>query len=179
MIVIVGESACGKSSVSKYLTENCGFKRVITYTTRKPRDGELDGVDYHFVSNHQFALLEMLGYFSETAKYNNWSYGSSRYNYSDDSVIILTPRGLRSIKKSGIKNIYAVYIDVPRRDRLIKCLERGDDIEEAYRRNLSDVGQFDGIENEVDLVIKNPEYQIDIETIANTIIKEMHHNERI
>lgn len=84
-------------------------------------------------------------------------------------MIILTPKGLRAIRNSGIKNIFSVYIHVPRRDRLIKCLNRGDDIEEAYRRSLSDVGQFDGIKDEVDLVVYNPSYTFDVMSIAGVI----------
>ncbi len=173
MIVIVGESACGKSSVAKYLMEHYGYKRIVTYTTRQPREGEQDGVDYFYINQQHFKTLEDQGFFAETATYNGWSYGSAKEDYKDDCVIVLTPRGLRSIKRSGIDNIFAVYIDVPRRDRLIKCLERGDNIEEAYRRSLSDVGQFDGISDEVDLVVKNDKYLCGVEVIADAIIEEM------
>lgn len=174
MIVIVGESACGKSSVAKYLMECYGYKRIITYTTREPRDGEKDGVDYFYINQQHFKTLEEQGFFAETATYNGWSYGSAKRDYINNCVIVLTPRGLRSIRKAGVDNIFTVYIDVPRRDRLIKCLERGDNIEEAYRRSLSDVGQFDGIADEVDLVINNNKYLCSVETIADMIIKEMY-----
>lgn len=169
MIVIVGESACGKTSVANYLAEHYGYKKIITYTTRSPREGEQDGVDYYYVSNERFETLKIQNFFAETAIYNNWNYGSAREDYTQDSVIVLTPKGLRAIRNSGIKNIFSVYIHVPRRDRLIKCLNRGDDIEEAYRRNLSDVGQFDGIKDEVDLVVYNPLYTFDVMSIAGVI----------
>lgn len=169
MIVIVGESACGKTSVANYLVEHYGYKKIITYTTRNPREGEQDGVDYYYVSNERFETLKIQNFFAETAIYNNWNYGSAREDYTQDSVIVLTPKGLRAIRNSGIKNIFSIYIHVPRRDRLIKCLNRGDDIEEAYRRSLSDVGQFDGIKDEVDLVVYNPSYTFDVMSIAGVI----------
>ena len=169
MIVIVGESACGKTSVANYLAEHYGYKKIITYTTRSPRKGEQDGIDYYYVSNERFEILKIQNFFAETAIYNNWNYGSAREDYTQDSVIVLTPKGLRAIRNSGIKNIFSVYIHVPRRDRLIKCLNRGDDIEEAYRRSLSDVGQFDGIKDEVDLVVYNPSYTFDVMSIAGVI----------
>ena len=62
--------------------------------------------------------------------------------------------------------IVSFYINVPRRDRLIKILQRGDNIEEAYRRSLSDVGQFDGIEDEVDFVIENNGYEREVMDVA-------------
>lgn len=170
MIVIVGESASGKSTVAQQLVEHYDFKQIITYTTRPPRKGEKDGIDYHFVTDEEFAKLKAEGFFAETAKYNEWSYGSAKKDYKMDTVAVLTPRGLRSIIKNGTKNVFSVYLNVPRRDRLIKCLERGDNIEEAYRRNLSDVGQFDGIKDEVDLIVGNPKYTMPAEAIANLIM---------
>lgn len=170
MLVIVGESSSGKSSVAKYLMEHYGFKRIVTYTTRPPRKNEVNGVDYNFVNDQQFLTMLSRKYFAETASYNGWLYGSAKKDYDRNSIAVLTPKGLRTIKRNGIDNIISIYIDVPRRDRLIKCLERGDDIEEAYRRNLSDVGQFDGIEYEVDFHIENPNYKKSIEEIGEEII---------
>lgn len=169
MIVIVGESACGKSSVAKCLVNNYGYKRIVTYTTRKPRDVEVDGFDYFFINQEEFEEREMNGFFAETATYNEWMYGSAKEDYEDNCVIILTPRGLRTVKKAGIENIFSVYIDVPRRDRIIKSLERGDNIEEVYRRSVSDAGQFDGISDEVDLVLKNEKYIRSVEDITAMI----------
>ena len=173
MIVIVGESASGKSSVAKYIMNNYHYNRIVTYTTRAKRENEEDGIDYYFIQKSHFETLKKQGFFAETAIYNGWMYGSAKKDYTDDVVVVLTPKGLRSLKASGVENIFSVYLSVPRRDRLIKCLERGDNIEEAYRRSLSDVGQFDGIENEVDLVVQNPKYLCDVKTIADAIIKEI------
>lgn len=173
MIVIIGESSSGKSTLAKYLMDNFGYKKITTYTTRNPRDYEVDGDDYYFISDQHFEELSKEDYFAETAIYNGWKYGSAKKDYEDNKVIVLTPKGFRAIKRSGIDNIYSVYLKVPRKERLIKCLERGDNIEEAYRRNLSDVGQFDGIEDEVDLIIENNNYSISVKDIADMIIKGM------
>lgn len=174
MIALVGESASGKSSVEKFLINNFWLKKIVKYTTRGPRDEEIDGIDYHFINEHQFKNMDKL--FAEKAKYNGWYYGTVKNDYIDskNKICILTPSGIRQIKKNGIEEIYAVYIKVPRRDRLIKSIERGDNIEEAYRRNLSDVGQFDGIENEVDLVINNNGYKKTVKDIAYDIIHKFH-----
>lgn len=158
MIVIVGESASGKTTLAKEYEEWLGFKRIVTYTTREPRQNEQDGVDYHFITDKLFERLNADGFFAETAEYNGWKYGSAKKDYVANTVAVLTPRGLRAVKRNGIE-CTTIYLDVPRRDRLIKCLNRQDNIEEAYRRSLSDVGQFDGIEDEVDYVLENPGYK--------------------
>lgn len=89
-------------------------------------------------------------------------------------MVVLTPHGLRQLKKNIDLKIISFYIKVPRRDRLIKILKRGDDIEEAYRRNLSDVGQFDGIEDEVDYVINNPGYEKGTMTMSQNVLSLAH-----
>lgn len=150
MIVLLGESGCGKTTVAKILQQKYQMKSVVSYTTRPPRDGEIDGVDYHFVSEKEFSRLKKNGSFAETAKYRNWYYGTVTRDYEDNAVAILTPHGLRQVLGHDFpSNIVSFYLDVPRRERLIRILKRGDDIEEAYRRSLSDVGQFDGVWDEV------------------------------
>lgn len=175
MIVIVGESGSGKSSVEKELENNHNYHRVITYTTRPKREGEQNGKDYYFVNNSEFANLFINNFFIETTVFNGWSYGTPKKDCNDNSVIVINPHGLRQLKTNNIK-FTSFYIKVPRRDRLIKMIERGDNIEEAYRRNLSDVGMFTGIEDEVDYVIENIGYRHTVKDIGNiivTIIKNM------
>lgn len=169
MIVLVGESASGKSSVEKYLVENYGYSKIVSYTTRQPRDGEVDGIDYHFITKSQFNRLKEQGFFAETAAYNGWYYGTAKRDCTNDKIAVLTPHGLRQIKNLKDIRVLSFYISVPRRDRLIKILQRGDDIEEAYRRSLSDVGQFDGIADEVDFVINNIRYEKSIMDIGEEI----------
>lgn len=173
MIVLVGESASGKSSIERYLVDNYGYNKIVSYTTRQPRDGEVNGVDYHFITRSQFRRLKEQGFFAETATYNDWYYGVAKRDCTDDKVAVLTPHGLRQISKIKDINVISFYINVPRRDRLIKILQRGDSIEESYRRNLSDVGMFDGIKDEVDFIINNDEYKKSIEEMSKEVLKHI------
>ena len=54
IIILIGESAVGKDTLCTYLVDNNGYERIVTYTTRPPRDNEIDGVDYNFVSQEDF-----------------------------------------------------------------------------------------------------------------------------
>lgn len=170
MIVLIGESASGKSSIEKYLVDNCGYNKIVSYTTRQPREGEVNGVDYHFITKSQFRRLKEQDFFAETAIYNDWYYGVAKRDCTDDKVAVLTPHGLRQVSKIKEINVTSFYINVPRRDRLIKILQRGDNIEESYRRNLSDVGQFDGVWDEVDYVINNNGYNKSIAEMSKEIL---------
>lgn len=172
MIILLGESASGKSSIEKELVRNYGLSKIISYTTRPKRINEVNGIDYNFVNEKYFEKLKSTDFFSETTVYNGWLYGTAKkdcLNETENKVMILSPYSLRQVKK--IPNLKAVsfYIQVPRRERLIKCLQRGDNIDEAIRRNLSDIGQFDGVEDEVDIIIRNPFYKKSISTISKFI----------
>lgn len=169
MIVLVGCSGSGKSTIAYYLFMKHNYQRIVSYTTRPPRCGEKNGYDYHFISKEEFLSKKDNDFFAESAEYRGWYYGTAAEDCTDDKVAILTPHGLRQMKKVPNLNVVSFYIDVPRRDRLIKILERGDDIEEAKRRDASDVGQFDGLEDEVNFVISNPEYETSAEFIATSI----------
>lgn len=170
MIVLVGESASGKSSIERYLVDNYGYKKIVSYTTRCPRSNETDGVDYHFINKARFLELKEEGFFAETAVYNGWYYGTAKEDCTDDKIAVLTPHGLRQMQKIDGINVTSFHINVPRRDRLIRILQRGDNIEEAYRRSLSDVGQFDGIADEVDFVITNEEYKKSILRMGEEVL---------
>lgn len=170
MIILVGESASGKSTIEKILAEKYRYKKTVSYTTRPPREGEVNGVDYHFISEDEYVEKFNSGYFVETGAYNGWFYGTTKDQYNENTVCVLTPHGLRQIKKNfGEDDIKSFYIKVPRRDRFVKILERGDDIDEAIRRNQSDVGQYDGIEDEVDFVIENAGYILTPNYLARQI----------
>ena len=175
MIILIGESASGKTTVAKLLEDKFNMKMITTYTTRPPREGEVNHRDYHFITNEEFDRLFSQDFFAETAEYRGWKYGSAKEDYqSDRNVVVLTPHGLRQVKRSFDNddenfNITSVYLNVPRRDRLVKMLQRGDNIDEACRRSLSDVGQFDGIEDEVDYIIYNDGYRFDPLYVASTI----------
>lgn len=177
MIVLVGESASGKSSIERELVEKHGYCKLVSYTTRPPRKNEVDGVDYNFISEEEFQKLKDDDFFLESAEYRGWHYGTAKIQYTDEyfggkpSVAVLTPHGLRQLMKLGNSSIISFYINVPRRDRMIQILNRGDDIDEAYRRNLADVGMFDGIADEVDYVVTNPMYMVKVSGMANTVLR--------
>lgn len=163
MIVLIGESASGKTTLANgFIEKYPEYHKIVTYTTRPKRENEVDGVDYHFISDERFDELVKQGFFVEHAKYRDWSYGTAKSDCINNkkAVVVLTPSGLRSLKKIN-KKVTSIYIYVDRRSRLINILLRGDNIDEAYRRNLSDVGQFDGVIDEVDYVIDNTQFHMD------------------
>jgi guanylate kinase len=84
LLVLAGPAGSGKSTLCDRLVgANLGFTRVVTATTRAPRDGEVDGVHYHFYSAEQFDRKVADGDFLEWA----WVHGARRYGTPASSVL--------------------------------------------------------------------------------------------
>lgn len=159
MIVLTGKSCSGKDSIGKEL-EKLGIKKLVTYTSRPPRENEVDGVDYHFVSFNDFKNLVKKSFFAEWRIYKTnegiWMYGSAKKDYKavNNKYIILTPDGLDTIKNKGI-NVISFYIDATDDVILERLKKRGDNKEEATRRFIQDKKDFEGIKQKVDFVLFN------------------------
>lgn len=169
MIVLVGECGCGKSAIEKVLIEKYGYKKTVSYTSKQKEENEIDGVDYNFITFDQFTEKCNNGFFVECGSDNHVFYGTTREQYKKNTVCILTPHGLKQIKKNLDKDEFDMrifYIKVPRKDRLIKMLQRGDDIDEAIERDKLDIKQYDDIEKQVDYVLNNKHYFCDPENMA-------------
>ena len=77
MLVLVGHSASGKTEIANELKKNYDIDKIVTYTTRKPRVGEVNKVDYNFVSEKKFLKLMQEGFFAETTYFNGSSPSTS------------------------------------------------------------------------------------------------------
>lgn len=157
IIVLVGKTASGKTTVANELCKNHGYKRIITYTTRPMRVNEVQDVDYHFISDEEFNKMVENNEFTEYKRYNTahgvWSYGSvitSEQELSDDCyVIILTPQGLRDLSKK-ISRYIAFYLNVGLKSQLERLKKRGDEEQQIIKRLKNDAKDFENVLDIVD-----------------------------
>lgn len=167
VIILMGKSCSGKDTIARELAKMSKTDRIVTYTTRPARDHEVDGRDYHFVSDEQFDKMVSDNEFVEHKSYypavgGVWKYGSklTQSEIDDDDkkyIIILTPDGYRDVKSKypDEPNIISVYIDCDR-DVLEKRLrKRRDDPAEAARRLKADDRDFEGVEDLADITVDN------------------------
>ncbi|MBS1257912.1 MAG: Guanylate kinase [Candidatus Scalindua arabica] len=93
LVIISGPSGSGKTSICKILTKNPKVKQSVSYTTRKPRDGERDGIDYCFIDKSEFEKLIEEDKFIEYAEYCGYLYGTSistiKEAIENDEILIL------------------------------------------------------------------------------------------
>ena len=181
MIIIAGPSASGKTTLANYL-EEIGFgKRLITDTTRMQREHETDGVDYNFVSEEEFAKLLAAGEYIETAAYERIEedgvrrivrYGSRRTSYHSDTIAVLTPSGVRAVRKAKL-DATVLFLEIPKEDRITMGMKRGDREEEVLRRAETDEQDFDGFAKEANIIVNNAGYERSVEEIANYLMAYM------
>lgn len=143
MILLVGSSASGKTEIGKFLRKEFGLLKVVTHTTRAPRKGERDGVDYHFVTEEEFLALERKGLFVETTFYNGHHYGSSKKEIDDDKVVIVDPVGLKAYLALKDPSIVTFLLKARQDTRIARMKERGDSKEDIAKRIAGDKIAFD------------------------------------
>lgn len=154
MIVLLGATCTGKSTVLNKLIDDYGYKRVVTTTTRPMREGEIDGTDYHFIDEHWFKYYIEQDEFEEYTSYNvangqTWYYGTMKddlYKNYDESVLIVNPDGYKHYCKY-IPDAFFVRLYAPLDVIRKRLTDRNDDPAEAERRILADCNDFNLIRN--------------------------------
>lgn len=184
--LLFGKSGVGKTTIYKKLVEDeeLGLTPIVTCTTRPPREGEVNEVDYYFISEEEFHDLEMMSELMESTSYKvangeTWYYGSLFKDFMDhkDRIIIVNPQGIRTILdkcfKYGIKT-KTILIKANNKVRLSRLLQRGDDIEEVKRRMKADNRDFFLIGELVNNTINTSRISIDeaVNKIKKIIQKE-------
>lgn len=167
IIVLLGASSSGKSTIEHELATHHGYKKIVSYTTRLPRENEENGKDYYFIDNDTFREIMSRNLFAEHDEYSqNRLYGTLKADYSDgDKVVVLTPNGLRQLKKNcNGENIFTVLVEASLGTRIKRYIDRCginkfnfDDKNEIAARVERDYSMFLGLEKEVDLVVHNDE----------------------
>lgn len=170
MIILIGPSASGKTEIAKYLISKFAFKKFVTTTTRKPRYGEINDIDYHFIDIDTFQKYINEDKFIEYVNYNGNYYGTTLEEIDDQKVLILEPSGLLAFKKLNNPKIISFYIDATLETRKDRMILRKDDPEEIIKRIENDDSYFLDAKKEAShLVVNNNDTSI--KDVANKIFK--------
>ncbi|MFP4479092.1 MAG: guanylate kinase [Candidatus Izemoplasmatales bacterium] len=169
MLVLVGPSASGKTESAKIMINRYHISRVVTCTTRPKRLNEIDGFDYHFLSEEAFLIKKAQGYFIETTEYNGFYYGTPKNELGDDKFIILEPKGLQSFLKLDI-DLVSIFLKTKEDIRIQRMKQRKDKIKDIKARIEEDRKEFDLDQIEgLDLVIDTT--NLTLSEVADLIYK--------
>jgi guanylate kinase len=153
LFVVSAPSGAGKTSLCRAITDSLEeLTHSISYTTRKPRPGEIDGRDYHFVSQERFETMVKAGDFAEWAEVHSNRYGTSRRVLDDmiskgmDIILDIDTQGAKQIK-AKFKSAVFIFIMPPSLDILEERLrnrksDREDEIRKRMRRAREEIRDY-------------------------------------
>lgn len=156
VFVIAGAAGAGKTTVANYLHDHYKMNRVVTHTTRAPRENEQDGVDYHFESPVSMNKLHLL----EEVEYDHYRYGSSLealeegWQTDKNDVIVLDTKGAVTYHEKLGDQAVIIFLTVSDLGALAnRMTKRGDDLQAIrsrlnspeYQRDLKLPKELDGV----------------------------------
>ncbi|AEK58617.1 MULTISPECIES: guanylate kinase [Acidithiobacillus] len=143
--ILSAPSGAGKTSLARALVaEVPGLRTSVSFTTRAPRPGEQDGVDYHFVSKETFAAMAERGEFLEYAQVHGNSYGTGeswvkqQLFQGADCLLEIDWQGARLVRERLPDYAQSIFILPPSLSTLEERLRgRGQDSAEVIARRLA------------------------------------------
>lgn len=173
LLVLSGPSGAGKGSISKYLLNNCPkLKFSVSATTRQPRVGEVDKVNYHFMNKEKFQQLIEKDEFLEYAQVYDNFYGTPKQAVDEmleqgfDVLLEIDPQGAMQIKEKMPHAVF-VFIMPPSLQELSERIhKRGTDEENIIQLRLSKAVCELKCASQYDYLIINDE----VELAANKVI---------
>jgi guanylate kinase len=151
IVALFGPAGSGKDYLlNKIIEDNEELNGIISQTTRPPREGEKDGVNYYFKTVEQFKKDIKENNLLEWTMFRDWYYGTNYYALDDDviNIGVFNVEGIRTLLKDPRVIVYPVAIKTSAKTRLIRQLTREENpnIKEIFRRYDADERDFSFID---------------------------------
>lgn len=181
MFIIEAPSGTGKTSVIKKLMAlDNNLKFSVSATTRKPREGEKDGVDYYYISDEKYdELLKQDAFYEHVDSQYGSRYGTLRsevdsfINVGQDVVFDMDWVGLRQMKAKAPDDVVSIYFLPPSIYELRRRLEgRGTDSKEIINKRMGLILEKMAHWTEYDYVVVNVDVDQTVETVREIISAE-------
>ena len=175
MLVLSSPSGAGKTTLSKKIQQSeSTFRISVSHTTRKARPNEVDGVDYHFVTEEEFKiLLKKDAFYEHSVIFGNY-YGTSKASVDDiikkkfNVLFDIDWKGAKQLSAFKELNLLKIFILPPSKEELEKRLiARNQDGKESIKKRVLAYSQDIKHANEYDHVITND----NVENCFNKILR--------
>ncbi len=179
LFVVSAPSGAGKTTLCKAITGSLeNITHSISYTTRQPRPGEVDGRDYYFVSQKRFQEMIESGDFAEYARVHSNYYGTSKRVLQDmvqegiDVILDIDTQGARQIKSSAGKAVF-IFIMPPSMEILEERLRnRKSDHEDEIRKRMQRAVEEIRDHAMYDYIVINRDFERALSELRSIIIAE-------
>lgn len=159
VVALIGKAGAGKDSIQKATCElhPLIFHPIVSCTTRPAREGEVEGINYHYISLNEFTRKVLNGDMLEATEFRDWFYGTTLDSLSKDKINIgvFNPAGVEALLEDSRLDVIVFEVNAPDKQRLMRYLNREEvpDCAEMCRRYFTDEKDFS--------VIDFDRYQID------------------
>jgi len=179
LFIVSAPSGAVKTTLVERLVEQVPNLRMSrSYTSRPAREGEVDGVDYNFVSRERFEAMVVAGEFLEWADVFGNLYGTSAgdterlLEMGADLVLVIDVQGARKVRRRGIETT-AIFVMPPSLEVLERRLRgRSKDSEDAIQRRLRVARQEVAAFAEYDYVVINDEITAAVDRLRSIVVAE-------
>ncbi len=180
LVVVAAPSGGGKTSLTRALIERLNRRGVasafsVSYTTRAPRPGEVNGRDYHFVDLPAFEAMIARGEFLEHARVFDRCYGTGRavteqlLSEGVNVFLDIDWQGARQVRQREPKSL-SIFIQPPSLTELERRLRaRGQDGEDVIQRRMQAAEEELGHAGEFQHVLVNDDFQRTVEQMENLV----------
>ena len=181
LYTVSAPSGAGKTSLVNALLQRVpNLKVSISHTTRARRSGEVDGINYHFVSDKEFTQMASEGAFLEHATVFGNFYGTSQQWVEDslangeDVILEIDWQGAQQVRQvmnaSGVSNCVSIYILPPSREVLYERLKnRAQDDADTIDRRMAEAVQEMSHFGEYDYLVVNDDFNTALEELSAII----------
>ncbi|MBS7008363.1 guanylate kinase [Anaerostipes sp.] len=171
LVILSGFSGVGKGTVAKRLVEKYGYSLSVSATTRKPREGEVDGRDYFFKSEEDFRNLIDYNGFIEYARYVENFYGTPRKFVEEEldaghNVILeIEVQGAFAIREQ-YEDALLVFITAPTAQEIKnRLIGRGTESEEVIHKRLLRAVEESEDMCQYDYIIVNDDLEVCVDQV--------------
>lgn len=152
VVALIGKAGAGKDSIQKATCElhPLMFHSIVSCTTRPAREGEIEGVNYHFISLNDFTRKVLNGDMLEATEFRDWFYGTTLDSLSKDKINIgvFNPAGIEALLQDSRLDVIVFEVNAPDKQRLMRYLNREElpDCAEMCRRYFTDEKDFSDLD---------------------------------
>jgi guanylate kinase len=145
---IVGPSGSGKTSVGAGSLKGAGVPEIVSHTTRAMREGEVEGINYYYVTKEDFDKLEKVEEVCYSGNYYCTSKNEieNKFKTSNELCVVVSIEGVEALRKCYGDVVKSVFMNIDRDICIQRMYDRGDS-EEAIQKRIKNFDESKEFEN--------------------------------
>ncbi|MBK5253795.1 MAG: guanylate kinase [Peptostreptococcaceae bacterium] len=178
LFVVSGPSGTGKGTICKKVIENIGADISVSMTTRKPRDGEIDGKDYFFVTEEEFVqTIKDKGFLEHANVFGN-RYGTPKANILEklnsgkDVILEIDVQGAVQIKETFPEAVLIFALPPTMKELRRRIIKRGTETKQKINERLAKSIDEVKFINRYDYAVINANLEIAVSEVESILIAE-------